>query len=158
MDLTVEQIDNLCREKEENLLKKYFEKLIFEASAIRPETIDENHYPLDLPLKIELEYIEYLEQLWPEVAPSDMKGSPLVLEEQKLREIVTENDRERLQHAYKSARTRNLWERITSTNHKDVTYYKWMLKEYARELMDTARLDFMEEITGNPISNKAFDE
>lgn len=49
-------------------------------------------------------------------------------------------------------------ERITKTNHKDVTYYKALLKEYARELMFVMSEDFMEEITGHEIENKAFDD
>ena len=81
-----------------------------------------------------------------------------LLEEQKLRHIVTENDREQVALAHKKATTRTLWERITKTNHKDVRDYKSLLKEYTRELLETARLDFMEEIAGKHISNKAFEE
>ena len=92
------------------------------------------------------------------MAPSNLKGTPLVLEEQKLREIVTSDDRELVAHAYKNATRRTLRERITKMNHKDVRDYKALLKEYTRELLDTARLDFMEEITGVHISNKTFEE
>lgn len=57
--------------------------------------------------------------------------------------------------AYKDATEQTLWERITRSNHKDVTYYKGLLQEYTRELLMVMRLDFLEEITGEHIENKA---
>ena len=156
MSLAATKIEQVCRDKEHELLEKYFGNLIHEAVVERPETIGE--YTPEVPLKIEAEYIAFLQQLWETEAPAQLKGTPLVLEEQKLRHIVTENDREQVSLAHKKATTRTLWERITKTNHKDVRDYKALLKEYTRELLATARLDFMEEITGKHISNKAFGE
>lgn len=156
MSLSATQIEQVCREKEQELLEKHFGNLIHEAVVERPETIGE--YTPEVPLKIEAEYIAFLQQLWETEAPAQLKGTPLVLEEQKLRHIVTENDREQVALAHKKATTRTLWERITKTNHKDVRDYKALLKEYTRELLETARLDFMEEISGKHISNKAFGE
>lgn len=156
MSLAATKIEQVCRDKEHELLEKYFGNLIHEAVVERPETIGE--YTPEVPLKIEAEYIAFLQQLWETEAPAQLKGTPLVLEEQKLRHIVTENDREQVSLAHKKATTRTLWERITKTNHKDVRDYKALLKEYTRELLETARLDFMEEITGKHISNKAFEE
>ena len=148
-------LDQLCRNKEQELMEKYYGNLVKEAAYERPETIGD--YTLDLPLKIEAEYKAFLEQIWPEVAPDDLKGAPLVLEEQKLREIVTTNDREQVAQAHKKATTQTLWERLTNSNHKDVAHYKFLLKEYTRELLSTMRLDFMEEITGNHITGKTFE-
>lgn len=156
MSLAATKIEQVCRDKEHELLEKYFGNLIHEAVVERPETIGE--YTPEVPLKIETEYIAFLQQLWETEAPAQLKGTPLVLEEQKLRHIVTENDREQVSLAHKKATTRTLWERITKTNHKDVRDYKALLKEYTRELLETARLDFMEEITGKHISNKSFEE
>lgn len=156
MSLSATQIEQACREKEQELLEKHFGNLIHEAVVEKPETIGE--YTPKVPLKVEQEYVEFLKQLWDEVAPSNLKGTPLVLEEQKLREIVTSDDIELVAHAYKNATRRTLRERITKTNHKDVRDYKALLKEYTRELLETARLDFMEEITGVHISNKAFEK
>ncbi len=154
MSLTATQIEQVCREKEQELLEKYFGNLIHEAVVEKLETIGE--YTPEVPLKIEAEYIAFLQQLWETEAPAQLKGTHLVQEEQKLRQIVTENDREQVALAHKKAATQTLWERITKTNHKDVRDYKALLKEYTRELLATARLDFMEEITGKHISNKAF--
>lgn len=154
--MTTEQIKALCKEKEQELLNKYFEKLVKEAAVGRPEVIGE--YTKDLPLKIEAEYRVFLEELWKECAPGELKGTPLVLEEQKLRKLMTDDDRELIDVAYKDATELTLWERITKTNHKDVTYYKGLLREYTKELLIVMREDFLEEITDHPIKYKAFED
>lgn len=154
--MTNKQIVNLCNEKEQELLNKYFGNLTREAAIECPETI--GTYTKDLPLKIEAEYKTFLEGLWKEHAPEDLKGTPLVLEEQTLRKLMTDNDREGIDAAYKDATEQTLWERITKTNHKDVTYYKGLLLEYTRDLLMVMREDFLEEIMGRPIENKAFKE
>lgn len=148
-------IEEICERKQRELLDKYFGDLGKDAAIAQPETIGE--YTKDLPLKIEEEYRRFLEELWPQYAPEDMKGQPLVLEEQRLRHLMTEDDREMIEVAHKNAVTRTLWERITNTNHKDVTYYKGLLREYTKELLMVMRLDFLEEITGKHIRNKTFE-
>lgn len=154
--MTNEQIERLCENKAQELLDKYFGNLQKEAAVERPETIGE--YAQDLPLKIESEYKSFLEELWKEVAPEELKGTPLVLEEQKLRELTTDSHRENVDRAYKNATRRTLWERITHSNHEDVTYYKALLRDYTRELLTVMRLDFLEEITGQHIKNKTFED
>ena len=144
----------LCKQKEQELLSKYFGHLVQEAAIERPETI--GNYTQDLPLKIEAEYRAYLEELWPQVAPEQLRGTPLVLEEEKLRQLMTEDDREAIATAHRAATRRTLWERITQTNHKDVAYYKGLLQEYTRDLLLVMREDFLEEVEGHDINNKSF--
>ncbi len=141
-----------CEQKEQELLSKYFGNLVHEAANERPETIGE--YTQDLPLKIEAEYRAYLEELWPQVAPEPLRGTPLVLEEQELRERMTDDDREAVANAHRAATRCTLWERITQSNHKDVTYYKGLLQEYTRDLLLVMREDFLEEVEGRDIENK----
>lgn len=154
--MDTKQIENFCKEKELELLDENFGNLVKEAALEQPETIGE--YTKDLPLKIEAEYRVYLEDLWKEYAPKELKGTPLVFEEQKLRKLMTDDDRELIEEAHEDATEQTLWERITKTNHKDVTYYKGLLKEYTRDLLMVMREDFLEEITGHHIENKAFEE
>lgn len=154
--MTNEQIITLCKEKEQELLDKYFGKLVKEAAIERPETIGE--YTKDLPLKIEAEYRTFLEALWQEYVPENLRGTPLVLEEKKLRKLMTDDDRELINEAHKDATEQTLWERITKTNHEDVAYYKGLLLEYTRDLLMVMRNDFLEEITGQHIKNKTFEE
>ena len=143
-----------CKQKEQKLLNKYFGNLVQEAATERPETIGD--YTQDLPLKIEAEYRAYLEELWPQVAPEPLRGTPLVLEEEKLRKLMTDDDREAIDNAHRAATRRTLWERITQSNHKDVTYYKGLLQEYTRDLLMVMREDFLEEVEGRAIENKSF--
>ena len=150
------EIIKLCNEKEQELLDKYFGNLVHEAAIMMPENIGE--YTKDLPLKIEAEYREFLERVWELYAPSELRGTPLVLEEQMLRKLMTDDDREGVDAAYKDASTITLWERITQSNHEDVTYYKGLLLEYTKDLLLVMRHDFLEEITGDYINSKAFEE
>ena len=150
------EIVKLCIEKEQELLNKYFGNLVNEAAIEMPETIGE--YTKDLPLKIEAEYRKFLEKVWEKHVPAELKGTPLVFEEQKLRKLMTDDDREGIDAAYKDASTVTLWEKITKSNHKDVTYYKGLLFEYTKDLLLVMRHDFLEEITGEHINSKAFEE
>ena len=84
-----EKVIALCKEKEQELLNKYFGNLVREAAIECPETI--GAYTKDLPLKIEVEYKKFLEGLWKEYAPENLKGTPLVLEEQTLRKLMTDD-------------------------------------------------------------------
>lgn len=154
--MDTKQIEKLCESKEKELMEKYHGKLVNEAALEQPETIGE--YTKDLPLKIEADYRVYLEGLWKEYAPEELKDTPLVFEEQKLRKLMTDDDREGVDAAFKDAMEQTLWERVTKTNHRDVTYYKGLLKEYTRDLLMVMREDFLEEITGHHIENKAFEE
>ena len=149
-------IEKICKDKEAQLLDAYFGNLVKEAAEVRPETIGE--YTKDLPMKIEAEYRVFLEDLWKEHAPEALKGTPLVFEEQKLRKLMTDDDRELIDEAHKDATEQTLWERITKTNHKDVTYYKGLLRDYTCDLLMVMRHDFLEEITGHHIKNKAFED
>lgn len=154
--MDTKQIEKLCNEKEQELLNQYFGDLVKEAAKEKLEIIGE--YTKELPLRIEAEYKVFLEELWKVYAPEKLKGTPLVFEEQKLRKLMTDDDRELIEDAHKDATEQSLWERITKTNHKDVTYYKGLLKEYTRDLLMVMREDFLEEITGHHIKNKAFED
>jgi len=145
------KVEILCKEKEQELLDKYFGDLVHEAAKVRPETI--GSYTKDLPLKIEAEFREYLVELWKKYS-----DAPLVLEEQKLRKLMTDDDREGIEQAYNDAKRITLWERITKSNHEDVTYYKGLLFEYTKDLLMVMRHDFLEEITGRHIKCKAFED
>ena len=80
------------------------------------------------------------------------------MEEKKLRKLMTDDDREGIDDAFKDASTITLGERITQSNHEDVTYYKGLHLEYTKDLLLVMRHDFLEEITGDPVNGKAFEE
>ena len=137
-------IERICSEKANSLLNVYFGNLIKEAAIDCPETI--GNYDLELPLRIEAEYRDFLSELWKNIAPYDQRTIDDLLNQQKLRDKMTEDDREGITYAYRKAQQRTLWERITQTNHKDVTYYKGLLEEYTRELLFCMKHDFLEEV------------
>ena len=154
--MDIKQIEKLCESKEKELMEKYYGNLVKEAAIKRPEEI--GSYTKDLPLKIEAEFRSFLEELWKDIAPDEQKGTPLVLEERKLRKLMTDDDCEIIDEAYKDASERTLWERICKSNHKDVTYYKGLLQEFTRDLLMVMRHDFLEEVTNHHIKNKAFED
>lgn len=139
-----EQIEQLCAAKEQELLDKYFGNIIYEAAVLRPETIGE--YTKDLPLKIEAEYFDFLKLLWEDVRGEDSRSLDDLLDKRHLRMLMTEDDREGIKKAYDNAVQITLWERLTKSNHKDVTFYKGLLKEYARELLRVMTADFLEDV------------
>lgn len=138
-----EQIRTLCLQKEQELIDKYFGNLVYEAAIEQPETIGE--YSKELPLKIEMEYYSYLEYLWKENMTNNEQDFTSIIDKRHLRMLSTEDDIEAIEYAYNDATRQTLWERLTKSNHKDVTYYKGLLKEYTKELLSCLRCDFLEE-------------
>lgn len=146
------KIETLCRDKEKELLKKYFvQRKDGPLNPYNTENIGE--YTLDLPERIETEFRCFLETIWKEIS-----NKPLVLEERKLRDLYTASELETLKEAYKKATKITFWEKITKTNHEDITFYKGLLKKYTADLLMIMRIDFLEEITGKHINCKAFED
>ena len=139
-----EEIERLCKQKEQELLGKYFGKLVHEAAIERPEDI--GNYEKELPLQIEEEYYEFLKDLWGKIDVSGKYSLEDILDKRHLSVLMTGDDREGIRYAYDDAKRVTLWERVTKTNHKDVTFYKGLLEEYARELLLCLRCDFIEDI------------
>ena len=144
--MTNEQIKNLCKEKEQELLDQYLGNLVHEVAIKRPETIGE--YTIDLPLKIDAEFRKFLEELWKDTAHAELKGTPLALEKQTLRRVLTEDVHKGFLYVYKNAIDITLWERITKTNHEDVTYYNGLLEYYTHDLLRIMSRDFLKEVRG----------
>lgn len=142
--MTLQQIELRCCDKYDELIGKYFGKLIQEAAIERPETIGD--YSLNLPKQIESEYYAYLKKLWTEIAPQGSPSFEEIIDKKHLGDLMTDDDHEIIPPAYDTAMHRNLWERITKTNHKDVTYYKGLLKRYTEDLLTALRCDFMEDV------------
>ena len=154
--MNYELIEQRCHEQEQALLNRYFGNLVKEAAIERPETIGE--YTLDLPIEIEAEYKAFLAGLWEEwkrcKSADDARTIDDILDKQQLRQQVTAGDREAAIRAHREAERRTLWERITRSNHKDVTFYKGLLLEYTRDLLLVMREDFLEEVKGRDIEGK----
>ena len=92
-----------------------------------------------------MEYYSYLEYLWKENMTNNEQDFSSIIDKRHLRMLSTEDDIEAIEYAYNDATRQTLWERLTKSNHKDVTYYKGLLKEYTKELLSCLRCDFLEE-------------
>lgn len=147
--MNIEEIKHLCINKENELLEKHFGNLVAEAAHERPESI--GGYNMELPRRIENEYKEFLRELWSGISTGDARSLDEILEEVRLRSLMAESSREALEQAHKDATEQTLWERITHSNHKDVTFYKGLLEEYTGELLYGIRRDFLEEAAGEEI-------
>lgn len=134
-----------CEQKKAELLDKYFGNIVYDAAREMPDTVDENRYSMELPAKIEAEYRLFLGELLAEVAPD--KNLDEILDKRHLSITFTEDDREQLEEAYKNAKIITIWEKITKSNHEDVTYYKGLLKEYTKELLEWMEADFVEDVS-----------
>ena len=145
--MTANEIEKNCKRQEQKLLDKYFGNLVQEDAIEQPETIGD--YTKDLPLKIEEEYFQYLKGLWAEINPDKSKSLESILDKRHISMLMTDDDREGIHYAYEDATRRTLWERLTKTNHKDVTFYKGLLEEYTRELLLCLRCDFIEDVNQN---------
>lgn len=143
-NMNSKEIEELCKRKEQELLMKYFGNLVKEAAIEKPETIGD--YAKDRPLKIEDEYFQYLKEVWDKINPDKSKTLESILDKRHISELMTDDDREAIHYAYEDATRRTLWERITNTNHKDVTFYKGLLEEYTKQLLLCMRCDFIEDV------------
>lgn len=142
--MTLQQIETRCREKADELINKYFGNLIKEAAIEKPEEIGD--YSLELPRQIEAEYYAYLKDLWTEIAPQGSPSFEEIIDKKNFSNLMTDDDREIIPPAYDAAMHRSLWERITKTNHKDMSFYKGLLKRYTEDLLTALRCDFMEDV------------
>lgn len=133
-----------CAQKRAELIDKYFGNIVYEAAHTMPETIDESRYSMGLPNQIEEEYRLFLAELLHEVAPE--KNIDDILDKRLFFKTFTDNDREQLEEAYKDAKIITIWEKLTKSNHEDVTYYKGLLQEYTKELLKWMEIDFLEEV------------
>ena len=149
--MNYQQIETQCKAKADELINKYFGNLVKEAAIEKPEEIGD--YSLELPRQVEAEYYAYLKGLWEEIVPKCLFSFEEIMNKKHLSDRMTDDDREIIQPAYNNAVRRTLWERITKTNHKDVTFYKGLLKRYTEELLLALRCDFIEDLRNTSNNN-----
>lgn len=132
-----------CIAKEKSLIEKYFGNIVREAVEKKDEIGD---YDIGLPKMIEAEYFDFLKELWKQNKPDDSRRFEDIIDKRQLSKQLTENKRISAQHAYNEAKRVTLWERLTNSNHEDVTNYKGILKDYTEALLMELRCDFLEDL------------
>lgn len=143
MDKTV--IEDRCYGKAKELLTKYFWDFSVISGVEKPETL-ESIYTDELPGKIADEFREFLRGLWEEIAPEEAKPFDEIMNLHRSMDVIHADYEDYLPLAREEAETVTLWEKITKTNPKDVTFYKGLLKQYAEELLDTLVKDFLGDV------------
>lgn len=133
-----------CRTKADDLLNKYFGDFCKEAAIEHPETIKEK-YDKGLPARIEAEFLTWLSGQWEKCGRNEVKPFSKVMNLQFSRDMVDMSYLADLERARLDAQTVTLWERITRSNHDDVTYYVGLLKQYTEERLDIMVKDFVED-------------
>ena len=111
----------------------------------KTEVLDVNECPLDMPRQLAEEYYDFLKDIYLKVKGPDAPINKLTDSWYKYYEWAI-NYKHDSEIAYYEAQTRNLWERITSTNHKDIWYYKQCQYRYAEYLLIVLWKDFIEDI------------
>ena len=138
-------IELRCREKAEELLEKYFPNYIHEAAIEQPEKLAVK-YNDELPHAVESEFRGWLSGIWQEEAPNNSRSFEDIMNRHLSMTMVDADYAPHLKAAREDAEKVTLWEKITKSNHEDVTYYKGLLREYTKKLLDTMIKDFMEDI------------
>ena len=134
-----------CRQKADEILEKYFPNFIQEATVTRPEVLAPE-YTDDLPSKIEEEFRTWLSGFWKEVSRDSASSFERIMNKQSVMGQVDNEYLDQIERARESAVKITFWEKLTKTNHKDVTFYKGLLKEYSEELMNAMIEDFIEDV------------
>lgn len=140
-----QEIESRCREKAEQILEKYFPKFVQEAAVDKPERLADE-YNDELPFKVEAEFRSWLGELWKEVTKNESKPFDEIMNRHISMTNVDANYVPYLGGARRDAEKITLWEKITKSNHSDVTYYKGLLRQYSEELMKAMIKDFLEDL------------
>lgn len=138
-------IEKNCRRFANELLDEYFPNFAHEAAVERPEKLA-IQYNDSLPHRIGEEFRIHLYDLWIQHRPLGGKPFDEVMNLERSIKMVDASYVSYLKDARENAEKITFWELITKSNHKDVTYYKGLLKQYTEELLDVMLKDFMGDI------------
>ena len=143
--MTKIEVSQKCYQEVNTLLEKYFPNFIHEAAIEKPETLADN-YSDELPHKVQAEYRQFLSELWKEISPEGAKPFDEVMNLHLSLQMVDASYVPYLKDARKDAEEKTLWEKITKSNHEDVSYYIGLLRQYTKELLEIMTKDFLGDI------------
>ena len=131
-----------CQDRANELIDSYFGNIVNEAVVDKPEELDEK-YTKELPLKIEEEFLSFLADLKQELYPDDTRTIMELIDCPLKRDMILEDYELDVERAYEEAKKVTFWERVTKTNHADVSYFKGLIKQYTEELLEHMTQDFL---------------
>lgn len=138
--MDIQKINEMVWSKKSELLARIDDS----EEGNKKEVLDVNECPLDMPKQLAEEYFDFLQDIYLKVKGPDAPTHKLTDSWHKYYEWAV-NYKHETEIAYYEAESRNLWERITSTNHKDIWYYKQCQYRYTEYLLEVLRRDFIEE-------------
>ena len=140
--ITISDIDSLCWEKYTSLLTETFGDTASTAAHDRPETLSQKFTP-SLPGEVADAYRLFLSGLWEKYAPKDAPAFYEIMNATKNMELARARYAEDLEAAHADALKVSAWEKITATNHKDVTHYVGLLKDCTEDILKALMDDFL---------------
>lgn len=140
-----QEIEIRCYKKAKELLDKYFPNFIEDAVYTRPELLSEE-YNDDLPARVAEEFRGWLAGIWEELRPEVNRPFDEIMNLQRSIAMTNDSYVPYLADARAEAEKITFWEKLTKTNHEDVTHYKGILKDYTEELLKIMIQDFLTDI------------
>lgn len=143
--MTIQDIEKLCWKRYNELLQEHFGDFAAEAAGGKTTHLS-NHYTDTLPLEIASTFRSYLKELWNKSVPDGACSFEDIMNTKKASDVTSVDYADYLPQAREAAETVTWWEKITRSNHEDVTYYKGLLKQYSEELMGILIRDFIKDV------------
>lgn len=147
--MTKLDIELRCRKKADELLQKYFPHFVQDAAVNKPEVLDPEFRDM-LPQIVASEFQAWLASFWAELVPEKADSFDEGMNLRKGMEVIHADYEDIMPAAREKAQCTSFLKRLFKTNHKNVTYYKGLLKQYTEELLDTMVRVFVEEVPEQP--------
>jgi len=132
-----------CVTRRNEILEKYFGKVQEENATSRAQTLEEK-YNRETPFDAEDEFFDFLEDLNREINGSEAKPLSTLIDRPLKRDMLNDEYQPALENAYRNAQEITFKEKILKSNHKDVAYFKGLLKQFTEELLEQLMNDFLE--------------
>ena len=131
-----------CETKMKELLDRHFGDLVKDAVVDKPEVLEER-FSTELPLRIEEEFMAFLGDLKREILPDDPRTIDEIIDCPLKREMIRDEYELDVERAYEKAKAVTFWEKLTRSNHKDVSFFKGLVKQYTEDLLEHMTDDFL---------------
>lgn len=139
------EIEQRCWTKYNELLNETFGNMGQLAAYDKPQTLDDRFVP-SLPESLGNEYRSFLEGVWNEFRPEGAEPFEELMDAKKIQEGVEAKYGEDLKKNRENALKISAWEKITSSNNKDIVAYVGLLKDCTEEILKSLFGDFIHDV------------
>ncbi len=141
----LQAIEQRCWTRYNELLNETFGEMGRMAAYEKPQTLDERFAP-SLPESLGKEYRAFLEEVWKEFRPEGAKAFNELMDAEKIIEGAEAKYGEDLRRTREEAIKVSAWEKVTSSNHKDVIAYVGLLKDCTEDMLKALLEDFLHDV------------